>query len=84
MSNANLCFEYSEVDADIKGHVNSIRNFLSGKVVVNSLGEYIEEEPVRECKGVIEIRPKEDGQEKKWIYDIIVKYMLKYIIIYSI
>ena len=65
MSNANLCFEYSEVDADIKGHVNSIRNFLSGKVVVNSLGEYIEEEPVRECKGVIEIRPKEDGQEKK-------------------
>ena len=65
MSNANLCFEYSEVDADIKGHVNSIRNFLSGKVVVNSLGEYIEEEPVRECKGVIEIRPKEEGQEKK-------------------
>ena len=65
MTNCNLSFEYSDVDADIKGHVDSIRNVLSGKVVVDSLGEYVQDEHVLECKGVIEIRPKEEDQDKK-------------------
>ena len=64
-SKCTWAFEYSEIDGDIKGHIESIRNFQSGKVVVDSLGEYIEADQVRECKGVIEIRPKEDEQEKK-------------------
>ena len=34
MSNCNLAFEYSQVNADIKGHVDSIRNVLSGKIVL--------------------------------------------------
>ena len=67
MSNSNLSFEYSDVDADIKGHVDSIRNVLSGKVVVDSLGEYVQDEHVLECNGVVEIRKKEEekGNEKK-------------------
>ena len=60
MSNSYFSFEYSDVDADIKGHVDSVRNFLSGKIVVDSLGENIQDKPVRECKGIIEIRPKEE------------------------
>ena len=44
----------------IKGHVDSIRNVLSGKIVVDSYGEYIQDEQLRECKGEVEIRPKEE------------------------
>ncbi len=62
MPNCNLAFEYSDVDADIKGHVDSIRNVLSGKIFVDSLGEYVQDEHVLDCKGVIEIRPKEEEQ----------------------
>ena len=62
MPNCNLAFEYSDVDADIKGHIDSIRNVLSGKIVVDSLGEYVQDEHVLDCKGVIEIRPKEEEQ----------------------
>ena len=62
MPNCNLAFEYSDVDTDIKGHVDSIRNVLSGKIVVDSLGEYVQDEHVLDCKGVIEIRPKEEEQ----------------------
>ena len=63
MPNCNLAFEYSDVDADIKGHIDSIRNVLSGKIVVDSLGEYVQDEHVLDCKGVIEIRPKEEEQQ---------------------
>ena len=38
MSNSNLAFEYSDVEADIHSHVDSIRNVLNGKVIVDSLG----------------------------------------------
>ena len=64
MANTNLSFEYSEVDATIIGHVDSIRNVLSGKIVLDSLGEYVQDEHVLECKGEIEIR-KKDEEEKK-------------------
>ena len=58
MKNCNLAFEYSEVEADIHSHVDSIRNVLSGKIVVDSLGEYVQDEHVYDCKGIIEIRKK--------------------------
>jgi hypothetical protein len=62
MSNCNLSFEYSDVEADIKGHVDSIRNVLSGKVVVDSYGEYVQDEHVLECKG--EVIKREKDEEK--------------------
>ena len=65
LANCLWGFEYADIDADIKGHVESIRNVLSGKIVVDSLGEYIQEGQVRECKGIVEVRSKEEEQEKK-------------------
>ena len=42
--NTTLAFEYSEVDAEITGHVDSIKNPLSGTITVGSVGELIMEE----------------------------------------
>ena len=42
--NTTLAFEYSQVDAEIIGHVDSIKNPLSGKITVGSVGELIMEE----------------------------------------
>ena len=64
-ANCNLAFEYSDVDADIKGHIDSIRNVLSGKVVADSYGEYVQDEHVFECKGEVKTRDAEDKNEEK-------------------
>ena len=56
MEGADFAFEYSEVDATIKGDVISIKNPLSGKIVVNSVGEIIREDAVMECTGEVIIR----------------------------
>jgi len=42
--NTTLAFEYSRVDAGIIGHVDSIKNPLSGQITVGSIGELILEE----------------------------------------
>lgn len=41
MIDTNLAFEYSEVNATIKGHVDSIKNPLKGKIKADSIGEII-------------------------------------------
>lgn len=41
MENADLAFEYSSVEATIKGHIDSIKNPISGKIECDSLGENI-------------------------------------------
>ncbi|MGN0430061.1 MAG: DUF3737 family protein [Acetatifactor sp.] len=56
MEDADLAFEYSDVEADIRGHVISIKNPRSGIIVVDSVGEIIREHPVMECNGVVEFR----------------------------
>lgn len=56
MEDTDLSFEYSEVDADIKGHVLSIKNPKSGRVTVDSVGEIIKESPVMECTAEIIVR----------------------------
>lgn len=38
---ANLAFEYSSINATLKGHVHSIKNPTTGKIVVESVGEII-------------------------------------------
>ena len=42
--NTTLSFEYSDVDAKIKGHVDSIKNPSSGRIEAGSVGELIMEE----------------------------------------
>lgn len=56
MENTDLAFEYSEIDAEILGHVDSIKNPKSGKIVVDSVGEIIQEGAVMECDGQIIIK----------------------------
>lgn len=56
MEDTDLSFEYSDVEADVKGHVISIKNPKSGTITVDSVGEIIEETPVMECTGKILIR----------------------------
>ena len=50
---ADLAFEYSDVVADIKGNVTSIKNPRSGRIDVDSVGEIILDENIKapgDCK----------------------------------
>lgn len=58
MENTDLSFEYSDVEADIKGHVVSIKNPKSGVITVDSAGEIIWETPGHGMRG------KSSGTEK--------------------
>ena len=39
-----LSFEYSEVDATIEGHIDSVKNPSSGRIHAGSIGELIMED----------------------------------------
>ena len=57
MEATDLSFEYSDVDADIRGHVDSIKNPRSGHITVDSVGEIImTDDTVMDCTGEIHIR----------------------------
>ena len=56
MEGTDLSFEYSDVQATVNGHVDSIKNVRSGEVVVDSVGEIIEGDAVMECTGRVVIR----------------------------
>ena len=56
MENTDLAFEYSDVDATILGHVDSIKNPRSGCITVDSVGEVIMEDAIMECTGKVVIR----------------------------
>ena len=46
MEGCDLSFERSEVHAIIKGHIDSVKNPMSGSIVVDSIGEVIIEENI--------------------------------------
>lgn len=54
----DLSFEYSEVDADIKGNIMSIKNPKSGIIKVDSVGEIINEDSIMEVNGKVFINLK--------------------------
>ncbi len=56
MEGCDLAFEYSEVEADIKGYVDSIKNPKSGTITVDSVGEIINEDSIMEVNGKVVIR----------------------------
>lgn len=58
MEDTDLSFEYSDVEADIKGHVVSVKNPKSGSIILDSVGEIIMEDAVMECKGEVLQREK--------------------------
>ena len=56
MEEADLSFEYSDVDADIRGTVISVKNPKSGTIVLDAPTEVIMEDAVMECTGVVKVR----------------------------
>ena len=56
MINCDLSFEYSEVDASIKGYIESIKNPKSGKIVVDKVGSIIKGDAVVPCSAQIIFR----------------------------
>ncbi len=56
MEDTDLSFEYSDVQADIRGHVISVKNPRSGMIIADSVGEIIRENPVMECTGKVVVR----------------------------
>ena len=56
MIDADLAFEYSDADAEIIGHIDSVKNPRSGKIVADSVGEIIRSDAVMECTGEVIIR----------------------------
>ena len=56
MIDADLAFEYSDVDADIRGEIISVKNPKSGRIVCDGVGEKIFGNAVMECKGEVIVR----------------------------
>jgi len=56
MEGTDLSFEYSDVEASVKGHIDSVKNPRSGSVTCDSAGEVIMEGAVMECTGKVIIR----------------------------
>ena len=59
MAAADLAFEYSDVQATVLGHIDSVKNPRSGRIVADSVAEIIREDPVMPCEGVVELRKSE-------------------------
>ncbi len=56
MIDADLAFEYSDVEADIIGEIISVKNPRSGRIVADKVGENIREDAVMECTGEVALR----------------------------
>ena len=56
MEGTDLSFEYSDVDATVTGHIDSVKNPRSGRIVADSVGEIIHDHTVMPCSGEIVIR----------------------------
>ena len=56
MENCDLAFEYSDVTADVRSHIDSVKNPKSGVIVADSVGEIIVEDAVTDCTGEVVIR----------------------------
>ncbi len=65
MEDTDLSFEYSEVEADIKGNVVSIKNPKSGTITVDSVGEIINENSIMEINGKVVIRNERNRNTNK-------------------
>lgn len=56
MEDTDLSFEYSDVEADVKGHIISVKNPKSGTITADSVGEIIWDDPIMEVNGNVVIR----------------------------
>ena len=56
MEGTDLSFEYSDVEADVRGHILSVKNPRSGRIVADSVGEVIHDHTVMPCTGEVIVR----------------------------
>ena len=56
MEGTDLAFEYSDVEATVTGHIDSVKNPRSGNITADSVGQIILEDAVMECTGKVHIR----------------------------
>ncbi len=61
MEDTDLAFEYSDVEADVRGHILSVKNPKSGRIIADSVGEVICGDAVIECTGEVVLRA--DGKK---------------------
>ena len=57
MEDTDLSFEYSDVEADVRGHILSVKNPRSGRIVADSVGQIIRDHTVMPCTGQVVLRP---------------------------
>ena len=58
MRGCDLEFENSDVQAEICGHVDSIKNPKSGTIICDSVGEIVRGDEVVDCNGKVQLREK--------------------------
>ncbi|MFR5892116.1 MAG: DUF3737 family protein [Bacilli bacterium] len=58
MIKTDLSFENSEVNASIIGHIESIKNPLSGCIIADTIGDIIRDDQIYGCKAEIMLRKK--------------------------
>ncbi len=56
MEGTDLSFEYSEVEAEVKGNIMSVKNPKSGYVIADSIDEIIREDSIMDLEAKVEIR----------------------------
>ena len=56
MTGCDLSFEYSDVQASINGHIDSVKNPRSGSITADSIGEVIWEDAVMPCDAQVIVR----------------------------
>jgi len=56
MEDTDLSFEYSDVQADVHGHILSVKNPRSGLITADSVGEIIFGDAVMACNGQVHVR----------------------------
>lgn len=56
MEDTDLAFEYSDVEAEVRGHIVSVKNPKSGTINVDSVGEVLFEDAVMTCEGRVIVR----------------------------
>lgn len=63
MTDCDLSFEYSDVNAVIQGHIDSVKNPRSGRILADSVGCVVTSDPVMPCCGEVILRSetKADG-----------------------
>lgn len=58
MEGTDLSFEYSEVEAEVKGNIMSVKNPAAGYVIADSIDEIIWEDSIMDSRARVETREK--------------------------